>query len=318
MSAEHQSEAAAPEALMQRVEELTAEVDQMADPTAKRTAEALIDAVMDLYGEGLTRITHILDEEGAAAEPIKAKLSEDGVVASLMLIHDLYPVPIADRVDEALDSVRPYMESHGGNVELLSLEDGVARLRLAGSCDGCAASASTLELAIKAALDEHAPDLTEIHVEGLEQDLLNPITVTGEALPMAEVPEGNPAAPATNGNGAVPADASGLTAGPSWHGLNGAVDGLAEGELTGVEVEGSKLIVARVEGSLLAYSDSCPDCSSELSQGELSDGVLACPSCSRSYFLPRAGRSMDDERLQLGPVPLLESQGEEVRVALAG
>ena len=42
---------------------------------------------------------------------------------------------------EALDSVRPYMESHGGDVELLGLEDGVARLRLKGSCNGCAASA---------------------------------------------------------------------------------------------------------------------------------------------------------------------------------
>ena len=60
---------------------------------------------------------------------------------------------------EALDSVRPYMESHGGDVELLGIEDGVARLRLEGSCHGCAASASTLELAIEEALQATAPDL---------------------------------------------------------------------------------------------------------------------------------------------------------------
>ena len=58
---------------------------------------------------------------------------------------------------EALDTVRPYMESHGGNVELVGLEDGVATLALQGSCNGCAASRATLELAIKQALDEHAP-----------------------------------------------------------------------------------------------------------------------------------------------------------------
>ena len=51
------------------------------------------------------------------------------------------------------------MESHGGDVELLGLDDGVARLRLEGSCEGCPASAATLELAIKQALEEAAPDL---------------------------------------------------------------------------------------------------------------------------------------------------------------
>jgi Fe-S cluster biogenesis protein NfuA/nitrite reductase/ring-hydroxylating ferredoxin subunit len=314
MPAEEMSPAVSPETLMERVEELTAEVDRIEDPSARRTAEELLGAVMDLYGEGLSRISTILDDEDGGVNEVKQKMAEDAIVASLMLIHDLYPVSIEERVAEALDSVRPYMESHGGNVELLSLEDGVASIRLAGSCDGCAASSSTLELAIKTALDEHAPDLTSIHVEGLEQDLLNPITVSGAALPMADMPADTPAAP---GNGGAPVDASGLTAGPAWHGLDGAVDGLLEGDMVGVEVENNKLIVARVEGSLLAYMDSCPDCSSELSGGELSEGVLVCPSCSRSYFLPRAGRSMDDERLQLGPVPLLESQGQEVRVAFA-
>ena len=70
-------------------------------------------------------------------------------------------------MQEALDSVRPYMESHGGNVELLGIEDGVARLRLEGSCDGCPASASTMELAIEQALQEAAPDLEGIDVEGV-------------------------------------------------------------------------------------------------------------------------------------------------------
>ena len=83
-----------------------------------------------------------------------------------MLIHGLYPVGLDERVAEALDSVRPYMESHGGNVELLGIEDGIARIRLEGSCDGCPASSSTLELAIKSALDEAAPDLEGLVVEG--------------------------------------------------------------------------------------------------------------------------------------------------------
>ena len=77
-------------------------------------------------------------------------------MASLLLIHDLYPVPLEERVQAALDTVRPYMESHGGNVELLGSRTGSR-----GS--GCRAAARllgvavTLELAIKQALEEPRP-----------------------------------------------------------------------------------------------------------------------------------------------------------------
>ena len=198
MPTERDQGAVGTEALLQRVEELTAQVDQLPDPLARRMAGDLVGAIIEMYGQGLTRVVEILDEDTDGAEEIKRRLADDGIVASLLLIHDLYPVPIYERVNEALDGVRPYMESHGGNVELISLDDGVARIRLEGSCDGCPASSSTLELAIKTALDEAAPDLIGIEVEGLEQDLLNPVIVTGTPLPMAG--EG----PSANGASSMP------------------------------------------------------------------------------------------------------------------
>jgi Fe-S cluster biogenesis protein NfuA/nitrite reductase/ring-hydroxylating ferredoxin subunit len=209
-------------------------------------------------------------------------------------------------VAEALDDVRPYMESHGGNVELVSLDDGVARIRLEGSCDGCPASSSTLELAIKTALEETAPDLLGIEVEGIEQDLLDPVEVTGTPLPVVQAGE-------SHGASAVPAPPGSS----GWHELNGELDGLGEDQLTRIEVGGTPIVVARVEGSLLAYLDSCPSCQGSIAGAELDEGMLACPTCERQYFLPRAGRSLDDERLHLGPVPLLASESEGVRVALA-
>ena len=139
------------------------------DPLARASAEELVGAVLELYGEGLERIFAAIAESRRAAASSRERLAGDGVVASLMLIHDLYPVALDERVVEALDSVRPYMESHGGNVELLGIEDGIARIRLEGSCDGCPASSSTLELAIKQALDEAAPDLEGLVVEGADR-----------------------------------------------------------------------------------------------------------------------------------------------------
>ena len=70
-----------PEALVARVEELTARVEPGGE------AEQLAGALMDLYGEGLARIFDAIGDDGS--EALRARLTEDGVVASLMLIHDL-------------------------------------------------------------------------------------------------------------------------------------------------------------------------------------------------------------------------------------
>jgi Fe-S cluster biogenesis protein NfuA len=75
-------------------------------------------------------------------------------------------VPLADRVTQALDEVRPYLATHGGDVELLGVgEDGVAHLRLKGSCSGCPSSAITLKSAVEEAIHKAAPDVEDIVAE---------------------------------------------------------------------------------------------------------------------------------------------------------
>jgi Fe-S cluster biogenesis protein NfuA/nitrite reductase/ring-hydroxylating ferredoxin subunit len=251
--------------------------------------------VLQLYGTGLQRIVDRVLASGPEGARIASQLADDPLVATLLLIHDLHPIPLEQRVQDALDSVRPYMDSHGGNVELLSLQDGVARIRLQGSCSDCSASSVTLELAIKQALEDAAPDLEGLEVEGVAPQM------PGLALPMA-----------SGGNGAeLPVVMS-----PAWFEVDGAGEP-AEGAIAAVTVAGSELVIANVDGTLLAYMDTCAGCGGALHGGALAEGALRCPQCARSYFLPRAGRSMDDERLQLEPVPLLREQGR-VKVALAG
>jgi Fe-S cluster biogenesis protein NfuA len=156
-----------PELLLERVQQLSEQLEELPDPRARELASELVSAVIAMYGDGLERILDAISEAGAPAEGIFDRLTEDGAVSSLLLIHDLYPVTLQERVLEALDTVRPYMESHGGNVELVSLDDGVARLALQGSCNGCSASRATLEQAIEQALAEHAPDLAGLEVTGV-------------------------------------------------------------------------------------------------------------------------------------------------------
>jgi Fe-S cluster biogenesis protein NfuA/nitrite reductase/ring-hydroxylating ferredoxin subunit len=266
------------EQLVERVQDLQARLESSPESATREVAEELIAAVVQMYGAGLERILGTLFEAGPQGERIAAALPDDPLVATLLLIHDLHPVPLEQRVQQALDSVRPYMESHGGNVELLSLEDGVARIHLRGSCSDCSASSVTLELAIKQALEEAAPDLEALEVEGVN-------------------------APTAGGSESVWIDVE-------------SVSDLADGSLAVINVIGRELLVANVDGALLAYRDRCASCGAPLHGGLLMAGALSCPECARSFFLPRAGRSMDDERVQLEPVPLLREDGR-VRVALA-
>jgi Fe-S cluster biogenesis protein NfuA len=182
------TEQKAPEELVERVQELLGSLDEIADPVAQARVQELVGTVLELYGAGLERILGILQDAGDPALPIRDALLDDGIVASLLLIHGLYPIPLEERVTQALDSMRPFLASHGGNVELVSLEEGVARLRLQGSCNGCPSSAATLENALKEALDEAAPDLLGLEVEGvvgLEEK--KPDGPPGLSLPMVQV-----------------------------------------------------------------------------------------------------------------------------------
>ncbi|MGH2918547.1 MAG: NifU family protein [Solirubrobacteraceae bacterium] len=189
----------APEELVERVQELLGSLDEIADPVAQQRVQELIGTVLELYGAGLERVLGILDDAGDDALGIRQALLDDGVVSSLLLIHGLYPISLEERVMEALDSVRPFLASHGGNVEFLGVDEGVARLRLEGSCNGCPASAATLENALKEAIDATAPDLLGLEVEGvvgLEEDagesnggLTLPVVQVGApSLPMADSP----------------------------------------------------------------------------------------------------------------------------------
>ena len=290
-----------PGELLERVEQLSARVEELADPDARELAQALVTAVVAMYGDGLRRIVETIEGAREAGATIMDELSEDGAVASLLLIHDLYPVALEQRVLDALDTVRPYMESHGGNVQLLGLDDGVARLALEGSCNGCAASRATLELAIKQALEEHAPDLAGLEVEGVVEE--SAPASGGFELPMVH---------------STPADPGGLPvltdAHPArWVPLDGQAQ-LEPGQLAAIAVDGAPLLLANVDGSLLAYRDECASCGGSLRGGELRGGTLRCSSCEVEFDLPRAGRAAGGEPLQLAPVPLLQEGG--VRVAV--
>lgn len=137
-----------------------AELERLPDRVARTAATEAVAALLELYGEGLRRLL-------ALDERLAERAAADEVVGQLLLIHGLHPVPLEERVEAALAEVRPYLRSHGGDVALVRVADGVVHLRLDGTCNGCPSSSATLQSAVEDAIQRAAPDVEAIEAEGL-------------------------------------------------------------------------------------------------------------------------------------------------------
>jgi Fe-S cluster biogenesis protein NfuA len=150
--------------LAARLERLLAQFP--ASDGARERAEELVRSVVGFYGEALERLLTILhDKLGERSDEIFARLCEDKLVEGLLCLHGLHPIPLEERIEAAMQSVLPYIQSHRGNMELSRIEGDVVYLRLEGSCDGCPSSATTLKLAVERAILERAPEIREVRAE---------------------------------------------------------------------------------------------------------------------------------------------------------
>ncbi len=270
---------------------------------SRERAEDLVRTVTDLYGAGLERLLEIVHDSGRLDEELLGLLADDDLVASLLLVHGLHPYDVRTRVEQALESVRPYLGTHGGDVELIEVTDlGAVRLRLLGSCDGCPSSSVTLELAVQDAIEAAAPEVTAIEVEA-------PAPATGPLIPVdalrARLDTGAESGP-----------------GAAWHPL-AAVTGLASGQAAVTTVGDTVLYVCRVGTDVFAFRDECGRCSASL-QGALPvrrlggaarDAVLTCPGCAAHFDVRRAGACLDVPGMHLDPLPVLV-EGHEASVSL--
>lgn len=146
------------------VENLLNDLVSTGDTRVQEPAEELVGLLSQLYGDTLTRIVDIIGAE--AGDGLRTRLTEDSLVASLLVLHDLHPEDTMERVHRALERVRPYLGSHAGGVQLLGIDDEtVVHLQLEGNCDGCPSSSATVKYAIEGAINELAPEVSGVEVE---------------------------------------------------------------------------------------------------------------------------------------------------------
>jgi Fe-S cluster biogenesis protein NfuA/nitrite reductase/ring-hydroxylating ferredoxin subunit len=277
-----------------RMETLLGEIEALKDPNARQKAAEIVQVLLELYGEGMARMMETV-AQGEEREKTFQAFTDDELVSHLLLLHGLHPLDVETRVVRALEEVRPYLQSHGGNVELLGVEGGVARLRMQGSCDGCPSSAMTLKLAIEEAIQKAAPDLEGIEAEGVAEPQPAPTIVAGPTLrkkAKKQQPQEN---------------------GASWT-VVGGLPQLFSGGLLVKEISGEPVLFVKLEDDLYAYRNLCPGCGESLEEGSLMGAELGCPGCGHSYDVRRAGRCLDAPQLHLEPIPLLVGEEGLVKI----
>lgn len=263
-----------------------------AGPVARERAELLVGEVTDLYGAVLQRIMQRL----AGSPELVEQFIADDLIASLLLVHGLHPHDARRRIEDALDKVRPYLGSHGGDVAVLSVAEGpdgaAVRLQFSGSCKSCPSSAVTLELTVEDAIRTAAPEVSTIEVVAPEPRI-----------------------------GVIPTDSllsrihrGGHTA---WHPVPELAD-LDQAEVGGFRVAGSAVLACRLGDNWFVYRDRCGRCKDSLAGAALhrrvesADPVLRCPRCHSHFDVVHAGACLDENAAagdHLEPLPVLIRDG---------
>ena len=152
-------------------------------PEVRELAVRVLDSIDAVHRQGLLRIANLLDHHDllrmAAADPL---------IAEVLDLYELLPETDLERVEKVLESVRAYIQSHGGQLEVLGVDAGIVRVRLAGSCSGCSGSAMTLKRGVETALRDGFPGFQAMAVEEAPPPPVRPTFVAIQQLKVIEAP----------------------------------------------------------------------------------------------------------------------------------
>lgn len=152
------------EEALERMGTLIEQLENHPDDEVRAQVFELLDWMEAYHRESIHRLIDLLPPEAleeAQRDPVLLPMLEAYEVIGGDR-EEADPLPL---VEAALQQVRPYIHSHGGEMELLSVEEGVVRLRLMGSCDGCPSSAITLTQGVEEAIRQRWSGMRRLEVE---------------------------------------------------------------------------------------------------------------------------------------------------------
>lgn len=278
------------QAATQHLDALVQEFEALPLPDVQEKVFDLLQTVDAIHREGLNRLIGFLRAYGHA--DLVERATEDPIIGTLLLLYDLVPADELTQVETALEQVRPYIHSHGGEVEVLDVVNGVVHLRLSGACQGCAGSAMTLKRGVESALREHFAGFRSIEVHEPETISAVGQRSTGrEVIPLVQAGQ---AAPRPIRRPVFKTVAR--------------VDDVSAGTMKAFDVDGVRILVANVEGEIYAVRTMCPGSMAPLDLGSFSPPILVCPWHNEAYDI-RTGKRVDGEdspRLTVLPIALAD------------
>jgi nitrite reductase/ring-hydroxylating ferredoxin subunit/Fe-S cluster biogenesis protein NfuA len=238
------------------------------DETPRAATEAYRRAIEALNGEAMRRLIRSLKSDPAALAALKTAVADE-VVYAVLRRHEIVKPSLDERVERALEGVRPMLASHGGDVELIRIAPPAIEVRFTGSCDGCPASALTFHAGVKKAVQDSCPEITDIRqVKGLGGgsgvNFISPFALDGKggwlfAASLSDIPEGG---------------------------------------LRAMKLDGEAVILSRQGAVVACYQNACAHMGLSLDEGEIADGILTCPHHEFQYDLA-SGECLTAPEVQL-------------------
>jgi hypothetical protein len=147
-----------------RIAQLLEQFESLPDPRAGEWAEELVRLVTSMYGEGLARALELAcGPESVAGPALLARLAEDELLASLLLLHGLHPDGMRSRVERALAELGRSLGS--SDVRLLDADEEAGSVRVRLLSDHGRAVSASLEQLVRRAIESAAPEVVAIEVE---------------------------------------------------------------------------------------------------------------------------------------------------------
>jgi Fe-S cluster biogenesis protein NfuA len=155
--------------VLPRVGELFDDLMSHPDAGVRDRVEEMMDLMDAFHREGLGRLVEMI--RAWRGEIFLESVARDDVTGYFLSAYDLGEAPddreaaaAAEAVDAALEEMRPFVESHGGMIVVEEIKDGVVKVQMLGSCDGCPSSAATLTGGVEEALRRHWPNFRRLEV----------------------------------------------------------------------------------------------------------------------------------------------------------
>jgi len=238
----------------------------------RNAASAHGRAIEELNAEAFRRLISAIKTVPGAGAALR-EAAADELVYAVLRHHGILKPSLSERVESALDTVRPMLASHGGDVELVGITGSVAEVRFLGACDGCPASALTFYGGVKTAIQDNVPEISDIkQVKGLGGGSAETVHFVS---PFA------------------------LFDRDGWIDALGLED-LGDVETQMVEVEGESVLLSRFGDKVTCFTNSCAHMGLPLHEGPIEDGLITCPFHGFQYSL-ESGECLTAPEVQLTP-----------------